>query len=141
MERSDFLVLDEDSRTLITRNKSIKLNSNEYLLLYFLIKNRNRICYKKEIIIYIFNCKEEDYKYWLKILSTIITHLRSKLKETNLSIHSIYGIGYFLEYILTENEKKHIQILVVQEKINNLKEEIKEKEKEIKILEDQLNER
>ena len=64
MERSDFMVLDENTKILITKNKPIKLRKNEYLLLYFLIKKRYQICYKKDIIMYIFNCKEEDDKYW-----------------------------------------------------------------------------
>lgn len=141
MERSDFMVLDEDTKILITKNKPIKLRKNEYLLLYFLIKKRYQICYKKDIIMYIFNCTEEDAKYWSSTLSQILTNLRKKIKETNIDIQSVYGIGYILRYILDQNEKKHIKNLEIKEKINNLKEEIKEKERKIKILEEQLNER
>lgn len=135
------MVLDENTKTLITKNKLIRLNKNEYLLLYLLIKKRYQICYKKEIIMYIFNCNEEDTKYWNSILLGIITRLRKKIKETNIDIKSVYGIGYILRYILDQNEKKHIKNLEIKEKINNLKEEIKEKETKIKILEEQLNER
>lgn len=135
------MVLDENTKTLITKNKLIRLNKNEYLLLYLLIKKRYQICYKKEIIMYIFNCNEEDTKYWNSILLGIITRLRKKIKETNIYIQSVYGIGYILRYILDQNEKKHIKNLEIKEKINNLKEEIKEKETKIKILEEQLNER
>lgn len=135
------MVLDENTKTLITKNKLIRLNKNEYLLLYLLIKKRYQICYKKEIIMYIFNCNEEDTKYWNSILLGIITRLRKKIKETNINIQSVYGIGYILRYILDQNEKKHIKNLEIKEKINNLKEEIKEKETKIKILEEQLNER
>lgn len=135
------MVLDENTKTLITKNKLIKLNENEYLLLYFLIKKRYQICYKKEIIMYIFNCNEEDTKYWNSILLGIITRLRKKIKETNINIDTIYGIGYILRYVLTENEKKYIKKLEVQEKINELKNQKKTIENKINLLEDKLNER
>ena len=132
------MVLDENTRTLITKNKSIKLNKNEYLLLYFLIKKRYQICYKKEIIMYIFNCKEEDTKYWNSILLVIITRLREKIKETNINIKTINGMGYILRYVLTKNEKKYIKKLEVQEKINELKNQKKIIENKIKLLEDSI---
>ena len=132
------MILDENTQELVTRNKKIKLTPNEFKLMQFLIKNRNRNCTYKELIMYIYNTSEEDYVYFKSPLLTIIRRIKKKLKNEDLIIKTIPDYGVFIRYNINIEVKKRIKKFLIEQEILKLKDEIKEKKNKIKLLEESI---
>lgn len=132
------MILDENTQELVTRNKKIKLTPNEFKLMQFLIKNRNRNCTYKELIIYIYNTSEEDYVYFKSPLLTIIRRIKKKLKNEDLIIKTIPDYGVFIRYNINIEVKKRIEKFLIEQEILKLKDEIEKKKNKIKLLEESI---
>ena len=132
------MILDENTQELVTRNKKIKLIPNEFKLMQFLIKNKNRNCTYKELIMYIYNTSEEDYVYFKSPLLTIIRRIKKKLKNEDLIIKTIPDYGVFIRYNINIEVKKRIEKFLIEQEILKLKDEIKEKKNKIKLLEESI---
>ncbi len=132
------MILDENTQELVTRNKKIKLTPNEFKLMQFLIKNKNRNCTYKELIIYIYNTSEEDYVYFKSPLLTIIRRIKKKLKNEDLIIKTIPDYGVFIRYNINIEVKKRIEKFLIEQEILKLKDEIEKKKNKIKLLEESI---
>lgn len=132
------MILDENTQELVTRNKKIKLTPNEFKLMQFLIKNKNRNCTYKELIMYIYNTSEEDYVYFKSPLLTIIRRIKKKLKNEDLIIKTIPDYGVFIRYNINIEVKKRIEKFLIEQEILKLKDEIEEKKNKIKLLEESI---
>ena len=132
------MILDENTQELVTRNKKIKLTPNEFKLMQFLIKNRNRNCTYKELTMYIYNTSEEDYVYFKSPLLTIIRRIKKKLKNEDLIIKTIHDYGIFIIYNINIEVKKRIEKFLIEQEILKLKDEIEEKKNKIKLLEESI---
>lgn len=135
------MVLYEDRRELITKNRIIELTTNEFKLMQYLIKNKKRNCTYKELIMYIYNIDEENYKYFKVPFMTLLTKTRKKIEKENLLIITIYNYGIFIEYVIDSKEEQIVRNFERKTKINKLKKEIKEKTEQLKILEENIYER
>lgn len=135
------MVLYEDRRELITKNRIIELTTNEFKLMQYLIKNKKRNCTYKELIMYIYNIDEEKYKYFKVPFMTLLTKTRKKIEKENLLIITIYNYGIFIEYVIDSKEEQIVRNFERKTKINKLKKEIKEKTEQLKILEENIYER
>jgi DNA-binding winged helix-turn-helix (wHTH) protein len=132
------MILDENTQELVTRNKKIKLTPNEFRLMQFLIKNKNRNCTYKELIMYIYNTSEEDYVYFKSPLLTIIRRIKKKLKNEDLIIKTIPDYGVFIRYNINIEVKKRIEKFLIEQEILKLKDEIEKKKNKIKLLEESI---
>lgn len=132
------MILDENTQELVTRNKKIKLTPNEFKLMQFLIKNRNRNCTYKELIMYIYDTSEEDYAYFKSPLLTIIRRIKNKLKNEDLIIKTIHDYGVFISYNINIEVKKRIEKFLIEQEILKLKDEIEKKKNKIKLLEESI---
>lgn len=132
------MILDENKQELVTRNKKIKLTPNEFKLMQFLIKNRNRNCTYKELIMYIYDTSEEDYVYFKSPLMTIIRRIRKKIEQEELDIITIHDYGIFIRYNINIEVKKRIEKFLIEQEILKLKDEIEEKKNKIKLLEESI---
>lgn len=132
------MILDENKQELVTRNKKIKLTPNEFKLMQFLIKNRNRNCTYKELIMYIYDTSEEDYVYFKSPLMTIIRRIRKKIEQEELDIITIHDYGIFIRYNINDKVKKRFKKIQIEQEILKLKDEIEEKKNKIKLLEESI---
>lgn len=132
------MILDENRRELITKNKKIELTFYEYKFIYYLIKNKNRNCTYKELIIYIYSTNEENYKLYKNSFNVLLKKMQRKLEKENLLITTVYNYGVFMTYIVDNKIKKKIKKYENQIKIEQLKQEILEREEKIKLLEKEI---
>lgn len=82
--------INTDTMEVITNNKKIDLSKKEYLLLEYLIKNKNNILSKNKIIE---NVWEYDSDILPNTVEQYINYLRKKLNNKKL-IKTIRGFGY-----------------------------------------------
>lgn len=132
------MVLDENNLCLITKNKEIKLTKNETKLIIYLIKNKNKVCSYEELIEFIYNENEKSSNLFKPLLKSIVQNLKRKLKNENLEIKSIYNYGVFINYIIDEKRKKEFNRILINQKIDKLKDEIQIKNNQIKKLEESI---
>lgn len=132
------MILDETNQELISKNKKIELTPNEFKFMQFIIKNKNRNCTYKELIMYIYNVDEESYVYFKSPLRTIIKRIRKKIKGENLEIITIHDYGIFIRYKIDDEEKKIIKKFKIELEISQLENEIAEKRNKIKSLKESL---
>ena len=71
----------------------IDLTLKELQLLYYLFKNKNRICTRKEIIENVWNI---HFEYDTSVIDVFINAIRKKLnlKKDDPRLHTIRGVGY-----------------------------------------------
>lgn len=138
------MILDEKSMQLITKNKTMKLTLKEFKILSFLIENKYRVCFYKELVLYVYSdngINEENYKYYKSPLVTTIKRFSKKIKDEDIKIITVNNYGFLIKYNIDKEIKKRINGYEIRKKIIQLKNEIYDKETEIKLLEDKLNER
>jgi DNA-binding response OmpR family regulator len=89
--------LDLDSRTVSVNDQLTSLTRNEFDLLFFLITNKNRVISKKAIAEHLFG-EQSDYLSSFDFVYSHIKNLKKKLKDkgTDLTIQTVYGLGYKL---------------------------------------------
>lgn len=89
--------VDLKSRSVIKNDLEVKFKPKEYDLLEFLIKNRNRVFSRENLLDKVWGM---DYEGELRTVDVHIRRLRSKLdKEGEVSIiETVFGIGYIMRY-------------------------------------------
>ncbi len=90
-------IIRHDASPARGKNSSgdIELTLAEKKLLGFLLKNRGRTVYKREILESVWNTQEEEI--FTNIVEVYIARLRRKLGEHGKNLLNIRGVGYRLE--------------------------------------------
>ncbi len=90
----DYLKIDDDQKKVFVKDKEVKLNPKEYLVLLYLSQNANRVLTKKQIYESVW---EELYEYDDSNIMSVISRLRSKIEidgEKHKFIETVKGMGY-----------------------------------------------
>jgi len=87
--------IDLEGRIVLKDEEEVKLKPKEYELLEFLIKNKNRVFSREELLDKVWGL---DYEGELRTVDVHVRRLRSKIdNEDGLSIiETVFGIGYVL---------------------------------------------
>ncbi len=96
--------IDYSQREILVNGKLLELNRKEYDILIFLSANMNRLITKTALAEHVWgdhidNADNFDFIY------AQIKNIRKKLKDatSDLSVESVYGVGYKLEYKSAES--------------------------------------
>ncbi|TXE15489.1 response regulator transcription factor [Psychroserpens burtonensis] len=90
------LELDLDAKIAKRAEKEIKLTSTEFRLLEYLLKNRNRVLSRVDILE---NVWDINFNMGTNVVDVYVNYLRNKIDkrfETKL-IHTVIGMGYILK--------------------------------------------
>jgi len=93
--RAANLLLNDDSKTVTRDEKDISLTSTEYKLLLFLLKNKNRVVSRLDILENVWGV---DFDMGTNVVDVYVNYLRKKMDnafEPKL-IHTVIGMGYAL---------------------------------------------
>ncbi len=86
--------IDMNSRTVIKDDDIVKLKPKEYDLLEFLVKHRNKVFSREQLLNQVWDM---DYEGDLRTVDVHIRKLRSKLDgEENSCIETVFSVGYVL---------------------------------------------
>ena len=89
------LVLDEGSREVTRAGDSIDLTTTEFEVLRFLVRNRQRVVSKREILEKVWNCECGGR---LNNVEIYVSYLRKKIDSgREPMIHTLRGVGYILK--------------------------------------------
>jgi two-component system copper resistance phosphate regulon response regulator CusR len=90
------LELDMDAKIVKRAEKEIKLTSTEYRLLEYLLKNRNRVLSRVDILE---NVWDINFNMGTNVVDVYVNYLRNKIdkKFENKLIHTVIGMGYILK--------------------------------------------
>lgn len=83
------LKLNLDIKACIIQDEEINLTRNEFDLLEFLIKNKNKIHSRQEIINNVWSSRVS-----LRTVNTTISRLRRKMKDLGKYLKTRLGFGY-----------------------------------------------
>jgi two-component system copper resistance phosphate regulon response regulator CusR len=88
--------LDMDAKIVKRAEKEIKLTSTEYRLLEYLLKNRNRVLSRVDILE---NVWDINFNMGTNVVDVYVNYLRNKIdkKFENKLIHTVIGMGYILK--------------------------------------------
>jgi len=89
-ENSSRIILKEDGSTERLMNKSMKL-------LVLLSSKIGSVFTREYILKSIWGSDDDDALCYGRSMDVFITHLRNALKETNVSIVNVKGVGYKLQ--------------------------------------------
>jgi len=92
--KAGVLVFDTNTRTFIADGYDLSITPRERGVLEVLIRNNGNVVPKDQIFEHIFGFDDEAD---LSAIEIYISRLRKKLKEHNVGIRTIRGIGYMLE--------------------------------------------
>jgi DNA-binding response OmpR family regulator len=93
--RAADLVLNPLKRKVTRAGKPIELSNKEFLLLEYLMRNKNQIVTRQDIVK---NVWDASFNNFTNVVDVYINYLRNKIDrdfETRL-IHTIRGVGYML---------------------------------------------
>lgn len=90
------LVLDTEKHLVTRGGKDISLTAREYMLLEYLLRNKNKILSRQKIEDNVWNY---DYEGGTNVVDVYITYLRKKIDEGQgrKLIHTVRGIGYCMK--------------------------------------------
>ncbi|WP_377520145.1 response regulator transcription factor [Priestia megaterium] len=96
------LSVNLETRDVIRQNKQIILTPKEYDLLVHLLKNKNIVLSRENILLTVWGY---DYEGETNVVDVFIGHLRKKLEEENTAplIQTIRGVGYVIRKDQHEN--------------------------------------
>ena len=83
------LKLNLDIKVCTIQDEKINLTKNEFNLLEFLIKNKNKIFSRREILNNVWSSKAS-----LRTVDTTISRLRKKMKDLGKCLKTRLGFGY-----------------------------------------------
>lgn len=83
------LKLNSDIKTCTIKDEKVKLTRNEFNLLEFFLKNRNKIFSRKEILNNVWESKVS-----LRTVDATISRLRGKMQDLGNYIETRLGFGY-----------------------------------------------
>lgn len=91
MNRIEFetLIIDLDKKECYLDGKEINLTKTEYNLLVFLLKHRNKVYTRKEIMQSVW-----DTEVSLRAIDTTVSRLRKKIGQVGRHIVTKLGFGY-----------------------------------------------
>lgn len=91
MNRIEFetLIIDLDKKECYLDGKEINLTKTEYNLLVFLLKHRNKVYTRKEIMQSVW-----DTEVSLRAIDTTVARLRKKIGQVGRHIVTKLGFGY-----------------------------------------------
>ncbi len=90
------LVLNDTTKEVTRANKPIKLTAREYKLLLYLLKNKNSVVSRTQILEHVW---EVDFDLGTNVIDVYINYLRKKINhgfEVKL-IETVVGMGYTLK--------------------------------------------
>lgn len=90
------LVINTDEKSVKRGNKAIELTATEYRLLEFLVRNKNHMLSRIEILEHVWNI---DFNMGTNVVDVYINYLRKKVDkdfEPKL-IHTVIGMGYIFK--------------------------------------------
>lgn len=85
-----------DQRLIRYKDKNIEINRREFDILKYLIQRADKVVTREALI----QGMDKDSEIFDRTIDSHISHLRSKLKQneiTTIKISSVYGVGYRLE--------------------------------------------
>lgn len=85
--------ISEQSRIVKCNGEEIKLKPKEFDLLLFLVKNKNRVYSRDELLNLVWGY---DFIGDTRTIDVHITRLRQKLKK-EINIETVFGVGYMLK--------------------------------------------
>lgn len=85
--------LYRETMECIIKDELVKLTRTEYKLLEFLMINEGKTCTRKKLIETVWEDKPTDER----IIDTYVKKVRKTLSNSNVTITTIFGIGYKLE--------------------------------------------
>ena len=90
------LTLDTETHEVWRGETQIHLTAREYMLLEYLMRNKNRVLSRQKIEDSIWNY---DYEGGTNVVDVYISYLRKKLDEgfSPKLIHTVHGVGYCLK--------------------------------------------
>ena len=93
------LELNDYTKTVTRANEEISLTSTEYKLLFYFIKNKNKVLSRMDILEAVWGV---NYDLGTNVVDVYVNYLRKKIdtKPDEKMIHTIIGMGY----VLKENE-------------------------------------
>lgn len=93
--RAADLVLDDDSKSVIRDDRDISLTSTEYRLLLYLMKNKNRVVSRMDILEDVWGV---NFDMGTNVVDVYVNYLRKKMDNPfdQKLIHTVIGMGYAL---------------------------------------------
>jgi two-component system, OmpR family, copper resistance phosphate regulon response regulator CusR len=89
------LVLNDDSKSVIRDDREISLTSTEYRLLLYLLKNKNRVVSRLDILEDVWGV---NFDMGTNVVDVYVNYLRKKMDNPfdQKLIHTVIGMGYAL---------------------------------------------
>lgn len=90
------LVLDDYTKSVTRNGEEISLTSTEYKLLFFFMKNKNKVLSRFEILEAVWGI---DYNLGTNVVDVYVNYLRKKIDthQNEKIIHTVIGMGYVLK--------------------------------------------
>tara|TARA_B110000467_G_C18008697_1_gene309339 strand:- start:188 stop:637 length:450 start_codon:yes stop_codon:yes gene_type:complete len=90
------LTMDLNLKEVFRNNKEIKLTSREFRLLEYLLRNKNRVVSRIDILE---NVWEIDFDLGTNVIDVYINYLRKKIENAKSSkiIKTVIGMGYIIK--------------------------------------------
>ncbi|MBL8677224.1 MAG: response regulator transcription factor, partial [Alphaproteobacteria bacterium] len=90
------LLVDDDAKTVIRGNNSVSLTATEYRLLMALIKSKNKVLSRVELLE---SAWDIHFNLATNVVDVYINYLRKKIDSdpNNKLIHTVVGMGYILK--------------------------------------------
>lgn len=88
------LYIDEEGHRVTVGDEDINLSPTEFSLLIYLLKNKNIVLTREQILTKIWSY---DFEGDIRVVDTTIKRLREKLKHMNKVIVTVRGFGYKIE--------------------------------------------
>ena len=86
--------IDINKRAVLLKGRNVNLTKTEYELLLFLLKNKNKVCSRREIKNNLW--KNKEIYNWSRTIDVHINHLRKKLGK-DLNLETVAGVGYIFK--------------------------------------------
>lgn len=90
------LELNNDTKEVKRGGKAIVLTATEFKLLHYLLRNKNKVLTRMEILE---NVWDIDFNLGTNVVDVYVNYLRKKIdtQTENKLIHTIFGMGYVLK--------------------------------------------
>lgn len=95
LQLNSSIKINTESRVVLKDGEEVKLKPKEYDLLEFLVKNKNRVFSREELLDKVWDM---NYDGELRTVDVHVRRLRSKLDndETSSIIETVFGVGYVM---------------------------------------------
>lgn len=92
----DDIEINDYTKTVTRNNEEVSLTSTEYKLLFYFIKNKNKVVSRFEILEAVWGI---DYNLGTNVVDVYVNYLRKKIDmhPSEKIIHTVIGMGYVLK--------------------------------------------